>query len=237
MARWIPRARGCSLYIRPTLIGTRPSLGVSASARGILRRLLPDGTPTTPTSRPLLACHERPDTHVARLNGQIQALAGLLRGIPRTAHHSGALLPVDSLSARREVAEAGTTNVFTMFEHQDGGMSLSSLLPGVPFICGLWSSVLFIHPRCAHTTRPPLGGITLPGVTRALVLALLSYCPPLLLPSHGRAPADAHAHPHPHRRARAPTLSELFAALATGAFREMFYVGTAAVVIPIAPIG
>ena len=30
-ARWILRARGCSLYIRPTLIGTRLSLGVSVS--------------------------------------------------------------------------------------------------------------------------------------------------------------------------------------------------------------
>ncbi|TFY76050.1 hypothetical protein EWM64_g7963 [Hericium alpestre] len=30
-ARWIPRAKGCSLYIRPTIIGTRPALGVAAS--------------------------------------------------------------------------------------------------------------------------------------------------------------------------------------------------------------
>ncbi|KAH9992507.1 hypothetical protein BJV74DRAFT_884634 [Russula compacta] len=29
-ACWIPRARGCSLYIRSTLIGTRPSLGLSS---------------------------------------------------------------------------------------------------------------------------------------------------------------------------------------------------------------
>jgi hypothetical protein len=35
-ARWIPRARGCSFYIRPTIIGTWPSLGVSASFHAAL---------------------------------------------------------------------------------------------------------------------------------------------------------------------------------------------------------
>jgi len=31
-ARWIPRAPGCSLYIRPTIVGTRPGFGVFASS-------------------------------------------------------------------------------------------------------------------------------------------------------------------------------------------------------------
>ncbi|KAI9438082.1 hypothetical protein H4582DRAFT_2076673 [Lactarius indigo] len=42
-ARWIPRAQGCSLYIQPTLIGVRPSPGVSASTHAALYVISPTG--------------------------------------------------------------------------------------------------------------------------------------------------------------------------------------------------
>lgn len=34
--RWIPEGRGYSLYLRPTMIGTQETLGVSASQRALL---------------------------------------------------------------------------------------------------------------------------------------------------------------------------------------------------------
>ena len=78
---------------------------------------------------------------------------------------------------------------------------------------------------------PPLDGTILPGVTRASVLALLSHHPPTtalpLLPAHMRI----------RTAERVLTMSELFAASAAGTLREVFCVGTAAVVIPAARIG
>jgi branched-chain amino acid aminotransferase len=77
---------------------------------------------------------------------------------------------------------------------------------------------------------PPLDGTILPGITRASVLSLLSYHPPTaaipLLPAGVRI----------HTAERMLTMSELFAASAEGTLREVFCVGTAAVVIPTARI-
>jgi branched-chain amino acid aminotransferase len=82
---------------------------------------------------------------------------------------------------------------------------------------------------------PPLDGTILPGVTRASVLALLSHHAPgttttTALP---QLPASTHL----HTAERALTMSELFTASAGGTLREVFCVGTAAVVIPAARIG
>jgi branched-chain amino acid aminotransferase len=78
---------------------------------------------------------------------------------------------------------------------------------------------------------PPLDGTILPGVTRASVLSLLSHHPlsaalPQLPPTH-----------HIHVHERPLTMSELFAASASNTLREVFCVGTAAVIIPAARIG
>ena len=78
---------------------------------------------------------------------------------------------------------------------------------------------------------PPLDGTILPGVTRASVLALLSHFP--LTTALPQLPADMRI----RTSERVLTLSELFAASAAGTLREVFCVGTAAVVIPAARIG
>jgi len=78
---------------------------------------------------------------------------------------------------------------------------------------------------------PPLDGTILPGVTRASVLSLLSHTPHTA--SLPQLPADVRL----HTTERALTMSELFAAAEAGTLREVFCVGTAAVVIPTARIG
>jgi branched-chain amino acid aminotransferase len=77
---------------------------------------------------------------------------------------------------------------------------------------------------------PPLDGTILPGVTRASVLSLLSHDP--LSAALPQLPPTLHIHP----AERALTMSELFAASASGTLREVFCVGTA-VIIPAARIG
>ena len=78
---------------------------------------------------------------------------------------------------------------------------------------------------------PPLDGTILPGVTRASVLSLLSHHP------HTAALPNLPQTLTLHTSERALTMSELFAASASGTLREVFCVGTAAVVIPAARIG
>lgn len=55
-ARWIPSSPGYSLYIRPTLIGTRAALGVAASTCAMLYVIL---SPTGPYFPPSLATPRR----------------------------------------------------------------------------------------------------------------------------------------------------------------------------------
>ena len=78
---------------------------------------------------------------------------------------------------------------------------------------------------------PPLDGTILPGVTRASVLSLLAHRP--LSSALPQLPPTLHL----HVTERTLTMSELFAASASGTLREVFCVGTAAVVIPAARIG
>jgi len=98
-----------------------------------------------------------------------------------------------------------------------------------------------MRPSLAHSSpvalaeldvvTPPLDGTILPGVTRASVLALLSHRP------HTGALPRLPAHVRIRTVERTLTMSELFAASAAGTLREVFCVGTAAVVIPAARIG
>ena len=122
------------------------------------------------------------------------------------------------------VAEAGAMNIFAVFERPDGGKRLSLSSGG---------ERTSSFATCAEldVVTPPLDGTILPGVTRNSVLALLSHHPPTAaLPL---LPADMRI----HTAERVLTMSELFASSAAGTLREVFCVGTAAVVIPTARIG
>jgi len=122
------------------------------------------------------------------------------------------------------IAEAGAMNVFSVFERPDGGKSLTLL----PNTCSSISRVALAE---LDVVISPLDGTILPGVTRASVLALLAHCPHTsALP---RLPADTRI----HATERALTMSKLFSASAAGTLREVFCVGTAAVVIPALRIG
>jgi branched-chain amino acid aminotransferase len=123
------------------------------------------------------------------------------------------------------VAEAGAMNVFAVFERTDGGKCLS--FPAAlthPFTTSLRIPALDV-------VTPPLDGTILPGVTRASVLSLLSHTP------HTAALPQLPANVRLHTTERPLTMSELFQAAEAGTLREVFCVGTAAVVIPAARIG
>ncbi|KAH9024051.1 branched-chain amino acid aminotransferase II [Lactarius pseudohatsudake] len=206
-ARWIPRARGYSLYIRPTLIGTRPSLGVSASTHAALYVIL---SPTGPYIRDL----NGKGLSLLAMSDQIRAWPGGTGGFKLGLNYAAGFSAQRVAAALgyqqmlwilgETVTEAGAMNVFAVFERPDGELDV---------------------------VTPPLDGTILPGVTRASVLALLSHQPP------AAALPQLSAHARIRTAERVLTMSELFAASAAGTLREVFCVGTAAVVIPAARIG
>jgi branched-chain amino acid aminotransferase len=125
------------------------------------------------------------------------------------------------------VAEAGAMNVFAVFERTDGGKCVLSSSAGSHSPLHHLST----YPAALDVVTPPLDGTILPGVTRASVLSLLSHTPhTAALP---QLPADVRL----HTAERPLTMSELFAAAEAGTLREVFCVGTAAVVISAARIG
>ncbi|KAF5340863.1 hypothetical protein D9757_015138 [Collybiopsis confluens] len=148
---WIPTAAGCSLYIRPTLIGTRP--GVGASDRALLYVILSPSGPyfrKGPTSISLLAATQNvrawpggtagnyapgflPQLEAAKL-GYDQVL-WLLKETGEDAKKKGGW----------RVTEAGAMNIFVVLSREDGDLDI---------------------------VTPSLDGTILPGVTRDSVLHL-----------------------------------------------------------------
>ncbi|KAI0280449.1 branched-chain amino acid aminotransferase II [Russula brevipes] len=216
--RWIPRARGCSLYIRPTLIGTRPSLGVSASNHAALYVILSPTGPYIRSAEGGIALLAMGDQVRAWPGGTGGHKLGLNYAPGFVAQRTAAALGYQQLLwvLGETVAEAGAMNVFAVFERPDGALDV---------------------------VTPPLDGTILPGVTRASVLALLSHHASGTTSTSTGTSTAAAALPqlppstHLHTAERALTMSELFTASARGTLREVFCVGTAAVVIPAARIG
>jgi branched-chain amino acid aminotransferase len=134
-ARWIPRARGCSLYIRPTIIGTRPSLGVSASRHAALYVLL---SPTGPYIRNVdTASGSRGSggggISLLGMSDQVRAWPGGTGGFKLGLNYAPGFVAQRAAAALgyqqllwllgETVAEAGAMNVFAVFERPDGGES------------------------------------------------------------------------------------------------------------------
>ncbi|KAI0297532.1 branched-chain amino acid aminotransferase II [Multifurca ochricompacta] len=206
-ARWIPRVRGCSLYIRPTLIGTRASLGVTASTHAALYVVL------SPTG-PYIRNSEGKGISLLAMSDQVRAWPGGTGGYKLGLNYAPGFVAQRKAAALgyqqllwllgETVSEAGAMNVFAVFKRPDGELDV---------------------------VTPPLDGTILPGVTRASVLSLLSYRPHITaLP---QLPTDVRI----NVSERVLTMSELFAASTADTLQEFFCVGTAAVVIPARRIG
>ncbi|KZT24372.1 branched-chain amino acid aminotransferase II [Neolentinus lepideus HHB14362 ss-1] len=149
--RWIPTTPGCALYIRPTLIGTRPALGVSASDHALLYVILsPMGPyfPTGPRAISLLGVRAP-----ARGTGAWKLGLNYAPGFQAQRAAAGRgyqqVLWLEKAGAGlggMKVTEAGAMNFFVVVRRDDGGVDV---------------------------VTPPLDGTVLPGVTRASCLALL----------------------------------------------------------------
>ncbi|KIJ14842.1 branched-chain-amino-acid transaminase [Paxillus involutus ATCC 200175] len=150
--RWIPTLQGYSLYLRPTIIGTRPSLGVAASDHSMLYVIASPCGPYFPQGL-------RPVSLLA-VSDKVRAWPGGTGGYKVGGNYSPGFLPQRVAAKQgydqvlwlfgeeKRVTEAGAMNFFVVVARDDGD--------GHDFITA------------------PLDGTILPGVTRASCLALAS---------------------------------------------------------------
>lgn len=146
---WVPSEPGYSLYIRPTLMGTQPSLGVGAPEEALLFVILsPVGPYYSSVVKPV-ALEANPDRVRAWPGGSGDSKIG--------ANYAPCVLPQLEAASRgyqqnlwlygaeHWLTEVGTMNLFIVLRTDDG----------------------------LEVVTPPLNGMILPGVTRDSLLELL----------------------------------------------------------------
>ncbi|KXN80742.1 Branched-chain-amino-acid aminotransferase, mitochondrial [Leucoagaricus sp. SymC.cos] len=217
--RWIPTKSGYSLYIRPTIIGTRTSLGLRYSDSATLFVILsPSGPYFKSGLHPisLLAvsekvrawpggtgAHKLGANYAPSFQPQIDATS---KGYDQILW----LLEADCQSGEKRkkelrITEVGAMNVFVVIKRDDGNLDLFT---------------------------PPLDGTILPGVTRASTLALADAhtTGDTTLPG---VPANLKIHTHEQ-----PITMDMLSSLhSEGRILEFFIVGTAAILVPVDRIG
>lgn len=147
---WVPGTNSSSLYIRPTLIGTEGSLGLSPSSEALLFVVLcPVSSYYSTTARPVsLLC----DPHYTRAfpggagNTKLGANYAPTLMVQNAATKEGCDQVLWVQGPEQELAEVGAMNIFVVLRGKHGQMEL---------------------------VTPPLNGTVLPGVTRRSVLEMM----------------------------------------------------------------
>ncbi|XP_048682985.1 branched-chain-amino-acid aminotransferase, cytosolic isoform X3 [Caretta caretta] len=147
---WVPHSTSASLYIRPTLIGTEPSLGVKKPTKALLYVILsPVGpyfasgsfNPISLWADPKYVRAWKGGTGDCKLGGNY----GSSIYAQREAMELGCQQVLWLYGEDHQITEVGTMNLFLYWENEDGEEELAT---------------------------PPLDGIILPGVTRQSILEL-----------------------------------------------------------------
>ncbi|KAF8055623.1 aminotransferase [Lyophyllum atratum] len=207
--RWIPTKEGHSLYIRPTVIGTRSALGVAASDSALLYIIMSPAGPyfeNDAAGIPLLAVHK-----------SVRSWPGGTGGYKLGVNYAPGFLPQRLAAAQgysqilwllgddHKITEAGAMNFFAVVRRDDGDLDI---------------------------VTPLLDGTILPGITRLSCIALLEAhtAGKTVLPG---IPETRRL----HTAERPITMTELVAWSEEGKLVEAFGVGTAVAVAPIGKIG
>ncbi|XP_039188827.1 branched-chain-amino-acid aminotransferase, cytosolic isoform X1 [Crotalus tigris] len=147
---WVPYSTSASLYIRPTLIGTEPSLGVKKPSRAILYVILSPVGPyfSSGTFNPISLWADpkyvrawKGGTGDCKLGGNY----GSSIYAQREAMELGCQQVLWLYGDDHQITEVGTMNLFLYWQNENGENELAT---------------------------PPLDGIILPGVTRQSILDL-----------------------------------------------------------------
>ncbi|KAH9982261.1 branched-chain amino acid aminotransferase II [Lactifluus volemus] len=204
---WIPQEDGHSLYIRPVMIGTQNTIGISPPDSALLFVICSPVGPYYPDGFKPVALHGTTEYVRAHPGGTGESKIG--------ANYAPGVLPqkqaaklgyVQNLwlaGPEHNLTEVGTMNLFVVFRQQDGTHEL---------------------------VTPPLDGMILPGVTRDSILSLArSHAAGTLhIPKLTTKLTISE---------RGVTMKEVCEAGQSGRLVEMFGAGTAAIVSPINKIG
>ncbi|KIY43952.1 branched-chain amino acid aminotransferase II [Fistulina hepatica ATCC 64428] len=210
--RWIPSQSGQSLYIRPTIIGTRPYLGVTPSSDYAMLYVIM--TPVQPIFTPGGA-----DTSVSLLavedavrawpggtgDHKVGGNYGPTFNAQKIATQKGYQQALWLFGPNHQICEAGVMNFFAVVKRDDGGLDVLT---------------------------PTLDGTILPGITRRSCLELLDdhASGKMLLP---KISPDVALYP----KECTITMQDLIEWNSQGKLLETFGVGTAAIVQPVRRIG
>ncbi|XP_044534391.1 branched-chain-amino-acid aminotransferase, cytosolic [Gracilinanus agilis] len=147
---WVPHSTSASLYVRPTLIGTEPSLGVKKPTKALLFVILcPVGpyfasgsfNPVSLWANPKYVRAWKGGTGDYKIGGNY----GASIFAQNEALHYGCQQVLWLYGEDHQITEVGTMNLFLYWINEDGEDELAT---------------------------PPLDGIILPGVTRQSILDL-----------------------------------------------------------------
>lgn len=144
---WIPKGKGYSLYLRPTLISTQNTLGVGPAATALLFVIASPVGPYYPSGfKPVRLLADE-------LN--VRAWPGGTGAFKLGANYAGGIQPQTEAAAKGfsqilwlfgdQVTEVGTMNMFVLWKTKEGKQEL---------------------------VTPPLDGTILPGITRDSILEL-----------------------------------------------------------------
>lgn len=149
-SHWVPEKEGYSLYLRPTLIGTEPSLGVGATSEALLYVIMSPVGPYYSSGVKPVALEANPNRVRAWPGGSGDAKLGANYGpciiAQREAATKGYQQNLWLFGDEHYLTEVGTMNLFVVLKRDDGSLDV---------------------------VTPPLNGMILPGVTRDSVLCLL----------------------------------------------------------------
>ncbi|KAI9445422.1 aminotransferase [Lactarius indigo] len=204
---WVPKEKGYSLYVRPVMIGTQNTIGLSPPESALLFVICSPVGPYYKEGFKPVALHGTTD-HVRAYPGgtgqyKIGANYALAVFPQKMASEQGYVQNLWLHGPEHNLTEVGTMNLFVVFRKEDGSLEL---------------------------VTPPLDGMILPGVTRDSVLSLTrSHAAGTLripnLPLKLRVSE------------REVSMKEVCEAAQSGRLVEMFGTGTAAVVSPVNKIG
>ncbi|CCM02803.1 uncharacterized protein FIBRA_04914 [Fibroporia radiculosa] len=142
---WIPNRPGYSLYIRPTLIGSQPAIGIHPSTEALLFVICTPAGPYFPQGFKPVALI--PPTSLDPGTGAYKLGANYVSGLAAQskAYKEGYVQNLWLHGPEHYVTEVGTMNAFATLKRPDGALEL---------------------------VTPPLDGMILAGITRDSVLSL-----------------------------------------------------------------
>ncbi|XP_058827014.1 branched-chain-amino-acid aminotransferase, cytosolic [Topomyia yanbarensis] len=148
-SEWVPHAESASLYIRPTLIGIEPTLGVASSESALLYTIMSPAASYFKAGSGGLKLYANPKYARAWPGGVGDRKVGSNYGptihVQKEALKNGCHQVLWLYGEDHQLTEVGVMNVFMVYLNDDGE-------------------------KCLIT--PPLDGLILPGITRDSVLRL-----------------------------------------------------------------